>query len=100
MTFLAWSMVAAKPMAAPVSSPTFSVRMAARSALASAVPLASLRSASAKVIVMSVEASETVASSAGLNSGAAGAVVSTVKVAVRRDPLLPAASKCSALTAT
>ena len=30
----------------------------------------------------------------------AGAVVSTVKVAVRRDPLLPAASKCSALTAT
>ena len=100
MTFLAVSMVGVKSMAAPVSSPTFSVRMAARSLLVSAVPLASLRSASAKVMVMSVEASETVAALAGLNSGAAGAVVSTVKVAVRRDPLLPAASQCSALMAT
>ena len=100
MTFLAWSMVAAKPMALPFSSPTFSVRMAARSSLLSAVPLASLRSASSKEIVMSVEASETVASWAGLKVGAAGAVVSTVKVAVRRAPLLPAASQCSALTAT
>ena len=49
---------------------------------------------------MSVEASETVASWAGLKVGASGAVVSTVKVALRRDPLLPAASQCSALTAT
>ena len=100
MTFLAVSMVAAKSMPAPVSSPTFSVRMAARSSFPSAVPLASLRSASAKVIVMSVEASETVAALAGLNPGAAGAVTSTVKVALRRDPLLPAASQCSALMAT
>ena len=100
MTFLAVSMVAEKSMAAPLSSPTFSVRMLARSSFPSAVPLASLRSASAKVIVMLVEASETVASWAGLNRGVAGAVVSTVKVAVRRDPLLPAASQWSALMAT
>ena len=81
MTFLASSMEAAKPMALPVLSFTFSVRMLARSSFPSAVPLASLRSASSKVIVMSVAALETAAPFSGLKVGAAGAVVSQRAVA-------------------
>ena len=100
MTFLAASMLAEKLMAAPFWSSSARVRMLARSALASGAPLASLRSASSKLMVMSVAASVTVAALAGLKVGAAGGVTSTVKVAVRRDPLLPAASQCSALMAT
>ena len=69
---------------------TFSVRMPARSALASSVPSASLRSASSKVMVMSVAALETAAPLAGLKVGAAGAVRSTVKVALCATPWLPA----------
>ena len=100
MTFLAWSMVAAKGMAVPVSSSSASVRMAARSPSASASASLFLVIASAKVMVMSVVASVTVAALAGLKSGAAGPVTSTVKVALCADPLLPAASQWSALTAT
>ena len=100
MTFLAVSMVAEKLMVSPAWSSSARVRMLARSASSSAVPLASLLSASSKVMVMSVVASVTVAPLAGLKVGAAGAVRSTVKVALRRDPWLPAASQWALLTAT
>ena len=86
MTFFAASMVAAKPMGVPLAFVDFSVRMAERSALASAVPLASLRSASAKVRVMSVPAFPTVAPFAGLNAGAATSSSVMVPVASRVEP--------------
>ena len=100
MTFLAPSMVAAKLMSPPFWSSSFSVRMLARSALLSASAELFLVSASAKVSVMSVAASVTVAAFAGLKPGAAGAVTSTVKVAVCAVPRLPKASQCSLLMAT
>ena len=82
MTFLASSMLAAYGMAVPVSFVTFSVRIALSCAsVVNAVPLASLRSASLKVMVMSVPASVTVSPPAGSKVGAAGAVVSHLAVA-------------------
>ena len=82
MTFLASSMVAAYGMGVPLAFVVVSVRIALRCAsVANAAPSPSRRSASAKVIVMSVAASLTAAPWAGLKSGAAGAVVSQVAVA-------------------
>ena len=102
MTFLAASMEAAKPMALPVLSFTFSVRMLARSSFSSAVPLASLRSASLKVMVMSVAALETAAPFSGLKVGAAGAVVSQRAVAATAwgGPRLAPSVAASAATVT
>ena len=81
-------------MAAPFSSVVFSVRMASRSLVSSSPPLASLRIASVKVRVMlPARVGQHRAPSAGLKVGAAGAVVSTLKVALAAAPRLPWASK-------
>ena len=66
--------------------------MASRSPFSSAVPAASLRTASEKVTVTLPDASVSVAPDAGLNV-AVGAVVSTVNVALAAAPWLPSASK-------
>ena len=92
MTFFAASMVAPKAMSVPLASVVLSVRIAARSVLASSAPAASFRSASAKVSVMSVPG-PAVSPSAGAKVGAAGPVASTVNVALAAAPWLPCASK-------
>ena len=69
-------------MAVPLLFVTFSVRIALSCASeVNAAPLASRRSASSKVMVMLVEASETASPWAGLKVGAAGGVVSQRAVA-------------------
>ena len=57
ITVLAVSIVAVKSMSAPFSSVVFSVSMASRSPFSSAVPAASLRTASEKVTVTLPDAS-------------------------------------------
>ena len=84
---------AEKSMSAPFPSVLFSVRMASSPLVSNSPPLASLRIASVKVRVMLRPALPTRAPSAGLKVGAAGAVVSTLKVALAAAPRLPWASK-------
>ena len=91
ISVFAVSIVAVKPMSPPSASVLFSVRIAARSPFSSAVPAASLRTASEKVSVMFPVASVSVAPAAGLNV-TVGAVVSTVNVALAAAPWLPSAS--------
>ena len=79
-------------MAVPVLLSVFRVRMPDRSVLAKSVPSPSFFTASANVSVMLADASVTVAWCAGANFGAAGPVVSTVKVALAVEPWLPTAS--------
>ena len=77
-------------MVEPLLFVSVSVRMPARSLLARAVlPLASFLIASPNSSVMLVVLSLVVVLSAGLNVGAAGPVVSTVKVALACTPWLP-----------
>ena len=91
-TCFAASIVAAKPMSAPLALPVFSVRIPLISlAEKSRAVLASLWIASAKVSVTFLPVSFTLSPAAGLNTGAA-TLVSTVKVALAADPWLPAAS--------
>ena len=90
-TCFAASIVAAKPMSAPLALPVFSVRIPLISLAEKSPLLASLWIASAKVSVMFRPVSFTCSPAAGLNTGAA-TLVSTVKVALAAAPWLPAAS--------
>ena len=91
MTFLSVSRAAEKPMSAPLELPVFSLRIPLSSLVEKSPRLLSLWMASAKLSVMVVPVSFTLAPSAGLKVGAA-TLVSTVKVALAADPWLPAAS--------
>ena len=103
MTFLAASMEAAYGMGVPLLFVVFSVRIALRCAsVVNAAPSASRRSASSKVMVMSVAALETAAPFSGLKVGAAGAVVSQRAVAATAwgGPRLAPSVAASAATVT